>query len=235
MPNLDQLLRSLRIEFADLSLLRKALTHSSFLHENPEPGLEHNERLEFLGDAVLGYVVARELYLRFPSLTEGQMTELRAGMVRAESLTEIASRLHLGDYLSLGRGEELGGGRSRPSNLGRALEALIGAILLDQGMDAARSFVLKQLEGWLDRVGMEGPRKDYKSQLQEYTQSRWKSQPEYITIEESSSDEAKQFSAEALVEGEVMGEGVGPTKRTAQRHAAKEALQRLRDREAAKS
>ena len=231
MPNLDQLQRSIGVEFADPSLLRKALTHSSFLHENPEPGLEHNERLEFLGDAVLGYVVAQELYLRFPFLTEGELTELRASMVRAESLTKIASDLRLGDYLSLGRGEELGGGRNRAGNLGRALEALIGALLLDQGMEVARSFLLKQLEGRLGQVGREGPSKDYKSQLQEYTQSRWKSQPDYVTVEDSSPDDALQFSAEVLVQGEVMGRGVGPTKRTAQRHAAKEALQCLRERD----
>ncbi len=231
MPDLDELQRIIGVEFADPSLLSKALTHSSFLNENPAPGLEHNERLEFLGDAVIGYVVAQELYLRFPHLSEGELTELRAGMVRAESLAEIALDLHLGEYLTLGRGEEQGGGRDRTGNLGRALEALVGALLLDQGMETTRSFLLKQLESRLGSAVKEGPKKDYKSQLQEYTQLRWKIQPDYVTVEDPSPDNTPQFSAEVMVQGEVMGRGTGPTKRTAQRHAAEEALQclQLRD------
>ncbi|MFQ5934124.1 MAG: ribonuclease III [Dehalococcoidia bacterium] len=227
MADLSELQRVLGVEFHDPSLLRKALTHSSYLNENPDPTLEHNERLEFLGDAVLGYVVAQEIYLRFPSLTEGQLTEVRAGLVRAEALTEIASGLRLGDYLHLGRGEEAGGGRERSSNLARALEAVIGAILLDQGLDAARSFILAQLEDKLRRAGREGPRKDYKSQLQERAQARWRVQPTYATSEELAADGTKRFTAVVMVDGRVLGSGDGPSKRTAQRHAAREALERL--------
>ena len=227
MVDLSQLQRALGVEFQDLSLLCKALTHGSYVNENPDLAQEPNERLEFLGDAVLGYVVARELYLAFPSLSEGQLTEVRAGLVRAESLTEIARRLGLGSYLYLGKGEEQGGGRDRPSNLGGALEAIIGAILLDQGLDVARTFILAQLGEDLHRVGREGPRKDYKSRLQELAQSRWKVHPTYVVVEEAPPDGTKMFTAEARLDDRVVGRGGGKTKQTAQKEAARNALELL--------
>ena len=229
MSDLSDLEKVLGVEFRDRGLLRKALTHSSYVNENPHLDLESNERLEFLGDALLGYVVAQELYLLFPTLSEGQLTEARSALVRAESLTRIARRLGLGDYLHLGTGEEQGGGRGRPRNVGRALEAVIGAILLDSGLEPARAFVLTQLGEDLHRAGEEGIRKDYKSQLQELTQARWKVHPIYTVSEEQDADDTRRFVAEVLVDGRVMGRGTGPTKQAAQRHAAREALRQLTD------
>ncbi len=231
MEDLSQLQKVLGVEFRDPALLRKALTHSSYVNENPDLALESNERLEFLGDAVLGYLVARELYLDLPSFTEGQLTEARARLVRAEFLTRLARLLRLGDYLYLGKGEEQGGGRDRPSNLGCALEAVIGAILLDQGLEAARSFISAQLGEGLRRAGWEGTRKDHKSRLQELTQARWKVHPTYVVVEESEEDGAKVFAAEARVEDRVVGRGRGKTKRLAQMQAAQDALEQLADEE----
>ena len=232
MADLPELQRVLGVEFKDPSLLCKALTHSSYMNENPQIDLESNERLEFLGDAILGYVVAQELYSTFPSLQEGELTEARAELVRAESLTAIASRLHLGDYLYLGKGEEQGGGRMRPSNLGSSLEAVIGAILLDRGLEEARKFILAQLGDGIRNAGSEGPRRDYKSLLQELSQARWKVQPSYRTEEEQNPDGTRVFAAEVMVDGRVVGKGTGNSKQVAQKRAAKEALESLQSKEA---
>jgi len=215
------------INFKDESLLQQALVHRSYLNENPAQHLVSNERLEFLGDAVLGFVVADELYSRFPDFSEGELTKLRAALVRGETLSRIALSLQLGDYLYLGRGEEESGGRSRPRNLSCALEAVIGAVFLDLGFDAARAFILKLLGGEFDGVVEDKFTDDYKSRLQQVIQSERKLTPVYRTIEEVGPDHAKTFTVEVLAGDTVLGQGSGRSKRAAEMDAAREALQDL--------
>jgi ribonuclease III len=217
----------LGINFKDESLLQQALVHRSYLNENPALHLVSNERLEFLGDAVLGFVVADELCSRFPDFSEGELTKLRAALVRGETLSRIASLLQLGDYLYLGHGEEESGGRSRPRNLSCALEAVIGAVFLDQGFDIARSFILKLLGSEFDGVVEDKFTDDYKSRLQQVIQSERKITPVYRTIEEVGPDHAKTFTVEVLAGDTVLGRGSGRSKRAAEMDAAREALQGL--------
>ena len=227
MSELSELQAILGITFEDSSFLTNALTHSSYANENLDLDLESNERLEFLGDALLGYVVAQELYLKFPSLSEGELTETRVELVRSETLVRIARRLILGNYLYLGRGEEQEGGRERARNLAGALEAVMGAVLLDQGLEVARQFILTQLEEDIEKAGKIGPRRDYKSLLQEVVQAQWKAHPIYSMGEEPDPNGSKVFTAEARVGDRVLGRGAGKTKRMAQRRAAQDALERL--------
>jgi ribonuclease-3 len=217
----------LGINFKDESLLQQALVHRSYLNENPALHLVSNERLEFLGDAVLGFVVADELYSRSPDFSEGELTKLRAALVRGETLSRIALSLQLGDYLYLGRGEEESGGRSRPRNLSCALEAVIGAVFLDQGFDIARSFILKLLGSEFDGVVEDKFTDDYKSRLQQVIQSERKITPVYRTVEEVGPDHAKVFTVEVLAGETVLGRGSGRSKRAAEMDAAREALQGL--------
>jgi ribonuclease-3 len=217
----------LGVSFKDESLLQQALVHRSYLNENPALHLVSNERLEFLGDAVLGFVVADELYSRFPEFSEGELTKLRAALVRGETLSRIASSLQLGDYLYLGHGEEESGGRSRPRNLSCALEAVIGAVFLDQGFDVARSFILKLLDSEFDGVVEDKFTDDYKSRLQQVIQSERKITPIYRTVEEVGPDHAKVFTVEVLVGETVLGRGSGRSKRAAEMDAARQALQGL--------
>ncbi len=152
MTDWDSCQRALGVYFNDVSLLEQAFVHSSYLNENPDFPLPNNERLEFLGDAVLDFIVAENLHTGYPELPEGELTMIRAFLVCRESLNEVASSLKLGDWLLLGRGEEATGGRARQSNLANAMEAVIGAIYLDQGLDISKKFVLRQLEPFLERI-----------------------------------------------------------------------------------
>lgn len=217
----------LGVNFKDGSLLQQALVHRSYLNENPAMHLVSNERLEFLGDAVLGFVVADELYTRFPDSSEGELTKLRAALVRGETLSRIASSLQLGEYLFLGHGEEESGGRSRPRNLSCALEAVIGAVFLDRGFDIARDFILKLLDDEVDVVVEDKLTDDYKSRLQQVIQSEQKITPVYRTVEEIGPDHAKVFTVEVLAGDTVLGRGSGRSKRAAEMDAARQALQGL--------
>jgi ribonuclease-3 len=227
LTDLDDLQATLGVAFEDPSLLQQSLVHRSYLSENPHFALNSNERLEFLGDAVLGFVVAEEIYHRFPSLSEGEMTKLRSALVRGETLGRVALSLNLGEYLYLGRGEEENGGRQRSRNLGRALEAVIGAVLVDQGMDAARSFILRILGGKLERAIEDKLRADDKSRLQQITQSEKKVTPVYRTIEEVGPDHAKVFTVEVLAGDSILGKGSGRSKQAAEMEAARDALKSL--------
>ena len=224
MENLASLENILGQRFKDPSLLEQALTHRSFIHENPGTSLSHNERLEFLGDAVLNHVVAERLYAHTPPLSEGEMTMRRGALVRAETLTLVALSLDLGEYLRLGRGEEASGGRERPSIIGRALEAIIAAVFLDQGMEAARELIWRFLElEW--RLVMSGRGiTDYKSDLQQRLQAMGKSHPHYRVVEEAGPAHAKQFVLEAYIDGQRIGWGQGKSKREAEMEAARSAL-----------
>lgn len=221
----DALQTNLGIDFKDSSLLQQALVHRSYLNENPTSNMSSNERLEFLGDAVLGFVVASELYARFPELPEGELTKLRSALVRGETLSRIALFLNLGDYLYLGRGEEESGGRYRPRNLSCALEAVIGAVFLDQGLDVTKEFILRLLKGKLERITEDKSISDYKSRLQQLIQADHRVTPSYRTIAELGPDHAKVFTVEVLVGGLVIGRGHGRSKRAAEMDAARNALQ----------
>ncbi len=227
MSSLDTLQASLSVSFNDPSVLQQALVHRSYLNENPGSNLSSNERLEFLGDAVLGFVVASELFSRFPGLSEGELTKLRSALVRGETLSRIALQLNLGSYLYLGRGEEESGGRYRPRNLSCALEAVIGAVFVDQGLDVARSLILRLLRGKLERITEDKSISDYKSRLQQIIQADHRVTPVYRTVAEFGPDHAKVFTVEVLVGGLVIGRGRGRSKRAAEMDAARNALESL--------
>jgi ribonuclease-3 len=222
---LAALQKSLGISFNDPSLLEQALVHSSYVNENP--AATANERLEFLGDAVLGLVIAQELYRRLPQSSEGRMTELRSLLVRGEALARQARAISLGDYLYLGKGEEASGGREKPANLAGALEAVIAAIFLDQGFHIARDFILKLMAKELGRVISQGIEPDYKSQLQELIQARHQPAPSYQVIEATGPDHDRSFIVEVRLGDTVLGRGSGKSKKSAEEEAARSALEQL--------
>ena len=217
----------LGVSFNDPSLLEQALIHRSYINENPGFAPASNERLEFLGDAVLGLVVAERLYQDFPHSTEGEMTKLRAALVCRDTLTRIARTIRLGDYLYLGKGEEASGGRHKPANLARAFEAVIGAIFLDQGSVTASDFILRLFSKELDEVASRGAGIDYKSRLQELIQARGEPVPVYHVIDAAGPDHDKRFTVEVRAGDIVLGKGSGKSKKAAETEAARSALERL--------
>lgn len=219
---------NLGVSFSQRSLLEQAFVHRSYLNENPLFALPSNERLEFLGDAVLNFVVAEKLYKEFPDLPEGVLTEFRASLVRRDTLAELASSLRLGDWLLLGQGEETNGGRSKPSNLANAMEALIGALYLEQGLARTRRFILKQLKPHLEKTKAGRVAPNYKALLQELIQGQKRPTPVYRLVEASGPDHDRKFTTEILVEGEALGRGQGKTKKAAESQAAQAAWERLR-------
>ncbi len=209
--------------FSQLTLLKTALTHSSYANENHNVA-EHNERLEFLGDAVLELCVSQEIYDRFPNAPEGALTRMRSKLVNERSLAELAKNLGLSEYVFLGKGEEVQGGRERPSLLSDVVEAIFGAIFLDAGFDAAKHSILMLFKDkW--PVTLAPPKaKDYKSRLQEYTQSRFKERPLYALARSFGPEHAKKFEIELhLPDGQVML-ATGTSVKKAQQLVAKQAL-----------
>lgn len=204
------------------NLYERALTHSSFAHEQGHP-VAHNERLEFLGDAVLELIVSAYLYRTYPHLPEGKLTRLRAALVCEASLAKLAYRLDLGGYLRLGKGEAGGGGSSRPSLLADAVEALIGALYLDLGLEQAAQHVLALYQPVLQELQAGELRRDYKTRMQEYAQARLGITPEYRITGERGPDHDKIFEAEILLQGIPAGKGAGRSKKEAERAAAREA------------
>jgi ribonuclease-3 len=217
----------LGVSFKDLSRLEQALVHSSYINENPDFAPTSNERLEFLGDAILGSVVAEKLYQDLPSFTEGEMTKLRAALVRRDALARAARAISLGDYLYLGKGEEASGGRRKPVNLAGALEAVIAAIFLDQGSATAKNFILRLFNKELQKVVSQGAGVDYKSQLQELIQAREQQTPDYYVIEATGPDHDRRFTVEVRAGDTVLGRGSGKSKKEAETEAARSALERL--------
>lgn len=209
-------------EFRDISLLETALTHSSYANENRGKA-ECNERLEFLGDAVLGVVVAKHLYKTRPGVPEGKMTKLRSDMVCEKSLNEVAGRLGFPEYLRLGKGEELSGGRDRASIRADSVEAVIAAICLDGGDAEAERFIYREI---IDRFehGQKGPIMDYKTKLQEVVQRVSGNVLTYAETGEFGPDHDKVFEAAALLNGEELARGTGRSKKEAEQSAAKAAL-----------
>lgn len=227
MPRLGPLEKSLGVSFKDRDLLRLALVHSSYVNENPGEPAVSNERLEFLGDALIGLVTAHELYNRHSDLPEGELTTLRSALVRGETLAAVAGSLHLGDHLLLGKGEEASGGRERPSNLAASFEALVGALFLDQGYEVTCSFVLNALSKELSAVDRLEVPSNPKAELQELVQGEGNAPPSYRVVEVSGKDHDRHFTVEVIVSGKVKGSGRGQRKSHAEQEAAREALKAL--------
>jgi ribonuclease-3 len=225
---MSALQESLGVQFDDLSLLEQALIHSSYLNENPEFNLPSNERLEFLGDAVLGLAVAEKLHCNYPDLDEGEMTRLRSALVRRETLTRMATAINLGSHLYLGKGEEATGGRERAANLAAALEAVIAAVYLDKGMSTAGELILRLINAELEKTVTQNGAADYKSELQELTQAREQTAPTYDVVVESGPDHNKVFTVEVRVGEMVLGRGSGKNKKAAESQAARSALEHLK-------
>ena len=227
----SQLEAALGFSFRDRALLELALAHSSYLNENPGVFPESNERLEFLGDALIGAIVADELYRRHPGWPEGELTDARSAVVRGETLAGVAARVELGRHLYMGRGEEAGGGRERPSNLAAVLEALVGALYLDQGYQAARDFILGVFSPELSTLGQRVVPKNPKSALQETVQAMGLDAPTYEIVDVSGADHSRRLTAEVKVDGRVLGRGTGARKSQAEGNAAAEALEALGEEE----
>lgn len=227
MPDIVELQKKLKVSFNRPALLEQALVHSSYINENPDYTVGHNERLEFLGDAVLDFIVADKLYQEFLNLNEGEMTKLRAALVRRDTLAHLARAIKLGDFLYMGKGEESSGGRNKTPNLAGALEAVIAAVYLDLGITAAGDLVSRMLaEEWKKLTGPSAGI-DYKSKLQELTQFRYQSTPVYSLISETGPDHNKTFTVEVIVGKKALGSGTGKSKKLAETEAARLALQRL--------
>ena len=215
--------------FRDRGLLEHAMTHTSRANEDVTGGVIDNESLEFLGDAVLGFVIADTLFREFPEWDEGEKSKTKASMVSTFALAKQAELLHLGDHLLLGRGEEKTGGRRKQALLADTYEALIAAIYLDGGIDAARAFIKREFTPLVDiarRHGVSG--QDYKSGLQELVQARSQPLPQYRLVGTFGPDHEKRFEVEVLVGGESLARASGPSKKEAEQEAAKRALENLR-------
>ena len=222
----QELAQRLNLVFDDYLLLSRALTHRSFLNEHPE-AIEDNERLEFLGDAVLDFMVGAWLYNRFPEMAEGALTRFRSALVRTEQLADFAQKINLGNAMRLGRGEAGSGGRQRRALLCATFEALVGALYLDQGIDAVNNFVEPFLDSVADQIIVSGSIQDPKSQLQEWTQARGLGAPTYRTTAAHGPDHEKTFEVEVLVNGTLYGHGTGNSKQLAAKAAAREAIKSL--------
>jgi len=222
-----QLQHTLDVSFRDPSILRQALTHPSYVNEHPGETGGSNQRLEFLGDALVSLVVAWELYRRHPQLEEGALTDLRSDAVRGQTLAGVARRLKLGEHLLLGQGESASGGHDRDSNLAAALEALVGAVLVDRGYRAAQRFALRVLRPELAQAGPSTMPKDPKSQLQERVQSEGGAAPRYEVVDAEGPDHRRLFTVQVMVDGQVAGTGRGGRKVEAERQAAQDAMRRM--------
>jgi ribonuclease-3 len=220
--------KNLGITFHQVSLLEQAFVHSSYLNENPGFARPSNERLEFLGDAILDFIVAEKLYKEFPKLPEGKLTEIRASLVCRDTLAKLASSLKLGDWFLLGQGEEANAGRTKVSNLANVMEALIGALYLDQGLAKARRFIFTQIKPELKKIKAGKITPNYKALVQELIQGQKNPKPVYSLVEATGPDHSKQFTAEILVEGEALGRGTGRSKKAAESQAARAAWKKLR-------
>lgn len=225
--NLETFESTLGITFRDKSLLTRALTHRSYLNENLDLPYLDNERLEFLGDAILNFVAAEFLYQRFPEMSEGDLTSLRAALVRGETLARFAGEIDLPPYLLISRGEQAAHGRERAPLLAGAFEALIGALYLDQGLAAARALILRVLPNEAERVHHQRLDRDAKSMLQELSQGKLQVTPQYRLVETRGPDHAKEFTIAVSIQDREYGIGTGRNKQTAEQEAARVALEAL--------
>jgi len=215
------------IAFRDPRLLRMALTHPSYINEASAPLNDDNQRLEFLGDAILDFVVGDWVFSRYPDAREGDLTSIRADIVRTSGLAQFAREINLGDHLLLGRGEQATGGAARAGNLCAAFEALVGAVYLDQGIETARGWIIAILERHASSIDQRRSSKDAKSQLQELAQARHHITPTYRIVGAEGPDHAKVFTAQVLIGDRAFGSGSGNSKQAAEAQAARAALAAL--------
>lgn len=225
MKDLTELEKKLGVEFEDKELLKQSLTHRSYLNENPDFDLNHNERLEFLGDAVLELAVTEDLFKEY-SEPEGELTNWRSALVNSEMLARVSEKLEIEDYLLLSRGEKKDRGRGRRYILGNALEAVIGAIYLDKGYKVVKKFVEENFLTHLPRILEEGLYKDAKSLFQEEAQDRLNITPTYEALSEEGPDHNKKFTVGVCLDDELVAKGGGFSKQAAQEEAARKALER---------
>ncbi len=221
-----QLAKRLNLPFDDLRLLTRALTHRSYVNEHQDVPAD-NERLEFLGDAVLDFLVGAWVYNAYPEMPEGELTRMRSALVRTEALADFARALNLGSAMRLGRGELHGGGRDRDALLCATFEAIIGALYQYKGLEAAREFFMPLLEPAAERIFVQMHTIDPKSRLQEWSQAQKLGTPQYITRDSTGPDHARTFEVEVHVGGKCFGRGAGPSKHVAQQNAAQNALEEI--------
>jgi ribonuclease III len=225
--DLEQFQNVIGIRFNQPELLAQALTHRSYVNEQIEQDLDDNERLEFLGDAILDFLTADMLYSRFPDMDEGEMTRLRAALVRTEALAQLAMDCQLGEALLMGKGEANSGGRMRNNNLCSGFEAVVGAIYLDQGLEVVKQFVIPRLTELQKDVMEEAIRKDPRSQFQEWAQARYSITPDYRLSSATGPDHDKDFAVEVFIGDKNIALGYGKSKRSAAQSAAQAALDML--------
>ena len=211
-------------KFKNPKLLEVALTHRSYLNE-AKKHLNSNERLEFLGDSILSFIISTNLYKKFPDYEEGQLTNFRSSLVKTTTLARTAEKIGIGEKIKMSKGEEISGGRNNPSLLADTFEAIIGALYLDQGLKAVEEFLDKTLITLIPKLLERGTLKDYKSLLQEKIQNLYKKSPEYKVEEETGPDHAKNFMVGVYYDNKIIGKGCGASKQKAQQEAAKSALE----------
>ncbi|MDI6889772.1 MAG: ribonuclease III [Thermodesulfovibrionales bacterium] len=228
LKNTAELERRLGYVFKNKELLIEALTHKSFYHENPDKAVAYNERLEFLGDSILGFVIVEHLFLSDRKFTESVMAKIKSYLVKESILSEIADSISLGKYLRLGKGEEATGGRAKKSLLADAIEALFGAIYIDGGYKKVRELLLRLFREKIDVILHSNEFHDFKTELQEKTQLLFGALPEYRVIKQEGEEHKKIFTIEVFIGGKKFGRGAGKSKKEAQTLAAREALSRLR-------
>ncbi len=212
------------VEFKDKALLKQAFIHRSYINENRSSGLEHNERLEFLGDAVLELAITNFLYRKFPEMNEGELTSLRSALVNADTCAKVAETLGANDFLLLSKGESKDNGRARQYILANTLEAIIGAIYMDQGFDGAEKFILTHITPLIEEIIKKGAWIDAKSLFQEKAQEHENTTPSYKTLHESGPDHDKKFTIGVYIGKDLVGEGSGQSKQDAEQEAARDAL-----------
>lgn len=223
--NTDNLEEKIKIRIKDKDLLKTAFIHRSYLNEHPEEKLPSNERLEFLGDAVLGLIISKYLYENYPQNPEGDLTNFRSSIVNSRSLAQVATSLKLGEYLYLSRGEEATGGRNRQYILANTFESLVGAIFLDQGIQVTQKFIISHLVPSLSEIIKKKLYKDFKSLLQEKSQEDLGITPTYKVLEEKGPDHSKMFRIGVRIGDKTTSEGVGKSKQEAEQQAARSALE----------
>jgi ribonuclease-3 len=225
--NLDDLQATLGVKFSDSSLLLEALTHRSYLNEHAGEELSDYERLEFLGDAILEFITGEMLFRRFPELDEGELTRLRSALVRTEALAELARAVNLGDHIRMGKGEIRNGGRNRDSTLCRAFEAVVGAVYLDQGVEAVRDMVIPRLTTLQHKVIQEALNKDPRSRLQEWSQAELEIVPDFVVKSVTGPDHDRRYLIEVQLNGVPIANGTGNTIRSAGQEGAANALRQI--------
>ena len=231
MNNYDTLEAKLEIKFKDRALLEKAFTHRSYLNEHRENGLENNERLEFLGDAVLELIISSDLYKNYPEKPEGELTNIRAAVVRTESLAEESRKLGFGEYLKMSKGEEDSGGKDKDYLLANTFEAVLGAIYLDQGFDVCVSYLSRTLLHKVSNIIENNLFIDPKTQAQELIQAQFKVTPLYEVVKEDGPDHDKTFTVALIVNQKELGRGTGSSKQKAEEEAAKIAIETINNKE----